>query len=92
MLKSRLYDYSDAYILASGTITVPNKETQAAPYNRKNVMIKSFAPFPKCIIEINNTQIDNAKYIDVVMPTQNIAMIIQELQEVYGNNIDMNQL
>ena len=72
MLKSRLYDYSHAYILASGTITVPNKETQAAPYNRKNVMIKSFAPFPKCIIEINNTQIDNAKYIDVVMPTYNL--------------------
>ena len=29
-------------------------------------------PFTDCISEINNTQIDNAKYIDVIMPMYNL--------------------
>ena len=33
-LKSSLCDYSDAYILVKGTITVNNTGTAAAPYNR----------------------------------------------------------
>ena len=44
----------------------------------------------------NNPQIDNAKYLDVVMPMYNlklnIAIIIQKHQEVYGNTIEMNQM
>ena len=28
---------------------------------------------PECISEINNTQIDNAKYIDIVMPMCNLT-------------------
>ena len=62
MLKSSLCDYPDAYILVSGTITVPNTGTAANPNNRKNIIIKNRAPFTDCIIEINNTQIDNAFY------------------------------
>ena len=31
-------------------------------------MFKNCVAFANCIIEINNTQIDNAKDIDVVMP------------------------
>ena len=30
--------------------------------------IKNYVPFTNCISEINNTQIDNAKDIDIVMP------------------------
>ena len=68
VLKSRLCIYSDAYMLLSGTITVPNKEIAAAPNNRKNIIIENCVSFTDCIIEINNTQIDNAKDTDVVMP------------------------
>ena len=32
------------------------------------VIIKNCAPFTNCISKINNTQIDNAEYIDIVMP------------------------
>ena len=39
--------------------------------NRK-VMFKNCAPFTNCISEINNTQIDNAKDIDIVMPMYNL--------------------
>ena len=37
----------------------------------KAIVFKNCAPFTDCISEINNTQIDNAKYIDVVMPMYN---------------------
>ena len=71
-LKSSLCDYSDAYILVSGTITVSNTGTAAVPNNRKNIIIKNCASFTVCISEINSTQIDNAKEIDVAMPIHNL--------------------
>ena len=38
----------------------------------KGVSFKNCAPFINCISEINNTQIDNAKDIDIVMPMYNL--------------------
>ena len=74
MLKSSLCDYSDAYILVKGTITVNNAAAQGAAANNTNkkVIFKNCAPFTNCISEINNTQIDNAKDIDIVMPMYNL--------------------
>ena len=74
MLKSRLCDYSDAYILVKGTIGVNNTAAAGAAVNNINrkVIFKSCAPFTNCISEINNTQIDNAKDIDIVMPMYNL--------------------
>ena len=37
----------------------------------KKRVSKNCAPFPKCISETNNIQVDNAKDIDVVMPMYN---------------------
>ena len=71
MLRSRLWDYSDAYIIVSATLTVVNTAAAAAN-NRKNLIIKNWAPFTSWITEINNTQIDNAKYIGIVMPIYNL--------------------
>ena len=66
MLKSSLCDYNDAYILAKGTITVPNTGTAAADNNRnKNVILKNCALFTDCINKINITQVDNGKDINV---------------------------
>ena len=74
MLKSSLCDYSDAYILVKGTISVNNTAAQgvAANNTNKKVIFKNCAPFTNCISEINNTQIDNAKDIDIVMPMYNL--------------------
>ena len=74
MLKSSLCDYSDAYILVKGTITVNNTDAQGAAANNTNkkVIFKNCARFTNCISEINNTQIDNAKDIDIVMPVYNL--------------------
>ena len=76
MLKSSLCDYSDAYILVKGKITIAGAGADAAArqaYERnKSVVFKNCAPFINCISEINNTQIDSAKDIDIVMPMYNL--------------------
>ena len=76
MLKSSLCDYSDAYILVKGTITVNGARADAAARQAderdKGVAFKNCAPFTNCISEINNTQVDNAKNIDIVMPMYNL--------------------
>ena len=70
MLRSSLCDYSDAYILVKGNITVNNTAADGAAANNTNkkVIFKNCAPFTNCISKINNTQVDNAEYIDIVMP------------------------
>ena len=74
MLKSSFCDYSDAYILVKGTISVNNTAAAGAAVNNDNrkVIFKNCAPFTNCISEINNTQVDNAKDIDIVMPMHNV--------------------
>ena len=62
MLKSSLCDYSDAYILVKGTISVNNTATVGAAVNNTNkkVIFKTCAAFTNCINKINNIQVDNA--------------------------------
>ena len=69
ILRSSLCDYSDAYILVKGNITVNNTVAADADANNTNkkVLFKNFAPFTDCISKINITQVDNANYIDIVM-------------------------
>ena len=73
MLNPSLCDYSDAYILVKGTITVNNTAAVDADANNKNkkVIFKNCASFINCISEINNTQVNNAKDIDIIMPMHN---------------------
>ena len=75
MLKSSLCDYSDAYILVKGTITITGAGDDAAVRQAderdKGVVFKNCSPFTNYISEIYNTQVDNAKYIDIVMPRYN---------------------
>ena len=77
MLESSLFDYSDAYILVTGTITINGAGADAAARQAderdKGVAFKNCAPFTNCISEINNTQVDNAKDIDIVMPMYNLT-------------------
>ena len=74
MLKSSLCDYSDAYVHVKGTVTVNNTAAADVDANNTNkkVIFKNCAPFTKCISEINNTNVDNAKDLDSVMPMYNI--------------------
>ena len=76
MLKSSLCNYSDAYILVKGTITITGAGDDAAARQAderdKGLVFKNCAAFTNCISKINNTQVDNAKDIDIVMPMYNL--------------------
>ena len=63
------------YVVVNGTITITragaNDKVKQLDETNKGVIFKKCAPFTDCISEINNTQIDNARYIDVIMPMYN---------------------
>ena len=77
MLRSRLCDFSDAYIFVKGNITITgagdNNTARRQDERDKGVIFKNCTPFVKCISRINNTEIDNAKDIDIVMPMYNLT-------------------
>ena len=88
MLKSSLCDYSDAYILVKGTISINSTAAAGAAVNNNNnkkVLFKNCAPFTNCISEINNTQVDNAKDIDIVMPMYNLIEYSDNYKKTTGN-------
>ena len=76
ILKSNLCDYSDAYILVKGKITITGRgaddAARQADERDKGAAFKNCATFTNCINEINNTQVDNAKDIDIVMAMYNL--------------------
>ena len=53
MLRSSLCDYSDAYIVASGTITIAALAAGGGN-NNMQVVFKNCAPFTNCISKIQN--------------------------------------
>ena len=82
VVRSHLCDYSDAYIHVKETITAPNTEIAAAPNNKnKKVIFENCAPFTNCISEINDTNLDDAHDIDVVMPMYSLI----EYSDTYSN-------
>ena len=89
MLKSSLCDYSDAYILVKGTITINGRgaddAARLADERDKGVLFKNCTPFINCISEINNAQIDNAKDIDIVMPMYNLIEYSDNYAKTSGN-------
>ena len=76
MLRSNLCDYTYAYILVKGTITITgagnDDATKRADERDSSVTFKNCAPFTKCISRINNKDIDNARDIDIVVPMYNL--------------------
>ena len=85
MLKSSLCDYSDAYILVKGTINNTAAAGTAANNHDKKVIFNNCAPFTNCISEINNTQIDNAKDIDIVIPMYNLIEFSDNYAKTTGS-------
>ena len=72
MIKSSLCDYSGAYILVKRKMTITGAGADAAAREAdgrdKGVIFKNCAPFINWKTEINNTEIDNVKDLDIVMP------------------------
>ena len=68
MLRSGICDYSDAQIVVKGDITVTDPVNNV--YDKKIAF--NNAPFTSCVLKINNTLIDNAEYLYIVMPMYNL--------------------
>ena len=89
MLRSNLCDYEDSYILVKGTMTITGVGDDAAARQAderdKGVTFKNSAPFTKCISRINNTDIDNAHDIDVVMPMYNLIEYSDDYSKTSGS-------
>ena len=88
MLRSNLCDYADAYILVKGTITITgagnDAATRQADERDKGVTFKNCAPFTKCISRINNSDTDNAKDIDILMPMYNLIEYCDNYAQTSG--------
>ena len=71
------------YILVKGIVTVPSTAGQSAAANNTNekVLFKNCAPPTSCITKINNTQVEDAENIDIVMPMFNVI----EYSNAYSN-------
>ena len=83
MLMSDLCDYTDAYILVNGTITVAGNQ----PRDRQNrpLILKNNAPFVSCITRINNELIEDADDLDIVMPMYNLLEYIKNYRKTIGS-------
>ena len=89
MLRSSLCDHADAYILTKGTITITgagdNAAARRADERNEGVIFKNCAPFSKSISRINDTEIDNAQDIDIVMRMYNLIEYIDNYSKISGS-------
>ena len=93
MLRSDFCDFSDfsdfsdflwfcdfsAYIVAEGTLTVKDPNNNA--YDKK-LALKSNTPLTSCISKINNTLIDNAENLDIVMSMNNLIKYSKNYRKI----------
>ena len=89
MLRSNLCDYADWFILVKGTIPITGAGDNAGERQQderdKGVTLKNCASFSKCISGINNTDIDNAQDIDIVMPIYNLIEYSDNYSKTSGS-------
>ena len=78
LLKSNVCDYSDAYILVKGNITVT-----AAPATQGT--FKNCTPFIKCITKIDGTTIDDVEDLDLVMSMYNVIEYSSNYSKTTGS-------
>ena len=89
MLRSNLCDYSDAYILINGTITVTapganNGVNNIRDKKNRSLILKNNAPFVSCITRINGELIEDADDLDIVMPMYNLLEYSKNYRKTIG--------
>ena len=81
--------YSDAHVLVKGRITITGAGDDAAATQaderNKGVIFKNCARFTNCKSGINNTEIDNAKDIYIVMSMYNLLEYSDHYSETSGS-------
>ena len=79
VIKSNLYDFSDAHILVTGGITATGGDA-----NTKSAL-KNCAPFTKCVAHINDELVVNADSVDIAMPMYNLIEYNENYSETLGS-------
>ena len=82
MQRSELCDFSDAYIVVKGIITVTESENAKG---NKSVAFKYNASFINCISKTNGIQIAIAEDLVVVMPTYNLLEYSRNYRKTTGS-------
>ena len=86
MLRSDLCDFSDAYIVVKGDITLTKTNGRGIIDIRNRFLaFKNNAPFTNCISKINNVLIDNAEDLDIVMPMYNLLEYSKNYSKTTGS-------
>ena len=90
MLRSNLCDYSDAYILVKGTITVTapgdnNNANNIRDKRNRPLISKTNAPFVSCITRINGELIEDASDLDIVIPMYNLLEYCKNYRKTIGS-------
>ena len=86
ILRLDLCDFSDAYIVVKGDITL-TKDANRGFINARNrfLVFKNNALFTNCISKINNVLIDNAEDLDIVMPMYNLLEYSKNYRKTTGS-------
>ena len=90
MLRTNLCDYSDAYILVKGTITVTapgvnNNADNIRDKRNRPLILKNNAPFVSCITRINGKLIEDADDLDIVMSMYNLLEYSKNYRKTIGS-------
>ena len=86
-LRSDLCDYSDAYVVVKGTISLTNLGSRTNIGDKKNrpLALKNNVPFISCISKINGELIENAEVLDIVMPMYNLLEYSKNYRKTTGS-------
>ena len=90
MLRSNLCDYSDAYILVKGTITVTapganNVVNNIRDKKNRSLILNNNAPFVSCMTRINGELIEDADDLDIVMSIYNLLEYSKNYRKTIGS-------
>ena len=90
MLRLNLCNYSDAYILVKGTITVTapganNGANNIRDKRNRPLILKNNAPFVSCITRINGELIEDSDDLDIVMSMYNLLEYSKNYRKTIGS-------
>ena len=89
LIESSLRDYSDAYILVTGNISVERRNAadtaDIALGAITQVVFRNCAPFEKCRTEINGIFVDETDFINITMPMYNLIEYSDNYSDTSGS-------